>query len=286
MPISVKNLSFSYGKKSAFFVKALDSVTFDVSDGEFVGIIGSTGSGKSTLIQHLNGLIKLSEGTISVDEIDLSKKKPDLQSLRKKIGMLFQYPEYQLFAETVLDDVLFGPINFGMEKELAKEQARKAIEQVGLDFDVIKDRSPIELSGGQKRRVAIAGVLAYNPDFLILDEPTAGLDPVGKKEMLDLVTSLKNSGAVKTVIMVSHNLDEIAEYADRLLVLSKGKLLFDTTCEDFFYNEDVTSYSLDYPHVVSVVKKLREKGINIEKNVLTKDELLIELKGILTGGAK
>lgn len=282
MSIIVENLSFTYGKKTPYEKKALNDVSFTINDGEFVGIVGATGSGKSTLIQHLNGLIKLKEGRIVVDETDLSAKKPQLQTLRKKIGMLFQYPEYQLFADTVLADVTFGPRNFGYSKEDAVASAKEALTLVGLDYEEIKDRSPIEISGGQKRRVAMAGVLAYSPTFLVLDEPTAGLDPIGKREMLDMITSLRNSGKVKTVIMVSHNMDEIAEYTDRLLVLKDGSLAYDTTPNEFFYGTDVETVGLSYPHVVKIVRELSLRGINLP-NVLNKKDLTKELVKFLSG---
>lgn len=276
MPIIVEKLSYTYGKKSPFEKKALDDVSFTISDGEFVGIVGCTGSGKSTLVQHLNALIRLTDGKIVVDDVDLTKRKPDLQKLRKKIGMLFQYPEYQLFAETVLDDVKFGPKNFGMKDEEATEAAKRAIELVGLNFDEIKDRSPIEISGGQKRRVAVAGVLAYAPDFLILDEPTAGLDPLGKRDMLDLLASLRSSGAVKTIITVSHNMDEIAEYADRVIALDQGKVIADGSPEEFFYSS-VCPPALTPPHAVSITKKLAENGIVLPCRPLTKKQLISAL---------
>lgn len=276
MPIIVEKLSYTYGKRSPFEKKALDDVSFTINDGEFVGIVGCTGSGKSTLVQHLNALIRLTDGKIVVDDVDLTKRKPDLQKLRKKIGMLFQYPEYQLFAETVLDDVKFGPKNFGMKDEEATEAAKRAIELVGLNFDEIKDRSPIEISGGQKRRVAVAGVLAYAPDFLILDEPTAGLDPLGKRDMLDLLSSLRSSGAVKTIITVSHNMDEIAEYADRVIALDHGKIVADATPEEFFYSSACPS-ALTPPHAVSVTKSLAEKGIILPSRPLTKTQLISAL---------
>ena len=274
MQIVIENLSFTYGKKSPYEKKALDNISLTVSEGECVGIVGATGSGKSTLIQHLNGLIKLTEGKITVGDIDLSKKKPDLKKLRKSIGMLFQYPEYQLFAETVLDDVMFGPLNFGMSKDEALTSAREAISLEGLNFDEIKERSPIEISGGQKRRVAIAGVLASKPEILILDEPTAGLDPLGKKEMLNLLTNLRKDGIIKTVIMVSHNMDEIAEYTDRIVVLRHGKKLFDTTPSEFFYNEDVEELGLSLPHAVKIVKLLSERGIYLPTDILTESALI------------
>lgn len=283
MQIEVSNLSFVYSEKSPFEKRALDDVSFTVETGQSVGVVGATGSGKSTLIQHLNGLIRLKNGKIVVLDIDLSAKKPDLKALRKGIGMLFQYPEYQLFADTVASDVKFGPLNFGMSKEEAEAAAREAVTMTGLDYDEIKDRSPLELSGGQKRRVAIAGVLAYRPKILVLDEPTAGLDPSGKREMLDLVTSLKGS-FVETVITVSHNMDEIAEYSQRVLVMRDGKLLYDTTPHDLFYNRDVESLGLTLPHAVRTVKLLRERGVAL-RETLTERELTEEVLKFLGGKA-
>lgn len=282
MQIEVKNLSYVYSPKTPFKKQALYDVSFSVEEGQSVGIVGATGSGKTTLIQHLNGLIKLKSGSIKVFDIDLTRKKPDYKTLRKGMGMLFQYPEYQLFADTVEKDIIFGPTNFGITGEDAVNEARKAAESVGLDYEAIKDRSPLELSGGQKRRVAMAGILACRPAILVLDEPTAGLDPSGKREMLDLITSLKKGKFLKTVITVSHNMDEIAEYNDRVLVLSEGKLLFDTTPEKLFYNEDVVKLGLTLPHVVRIVKMLKQRGFDI-KNVLSKSALVAELTRILGG---
>ena len=234
MSIVVENLSYTYMPKTPYRTTALKDITFTVNEGEFVGLIGATGSGKSTLIQHFNGLIKLADGRLTVFDFDLSAKKINYKALRKGIGMLFQYPEYQLFEETVLKDIMFGPKNFGMSKEEAYESAKRAIELVGLDFEEIKDRSPFEISGGEKRRVAIAGVLAYKPKALILDEPTAGLDPSGKKEILELITKLKKSDAVSTIIMISHNMDEIAAYAERIIVLNNSRLIYDLPPKELF----------------------------------------------------
>lgn len=281
MQIEVKDLSCVYSEKTPFEKRALTDVSFSVEAGQSVGIVGCTGSGKSTLIQHLNGLIKLKTGKVSVLDIDLSAKKPDLRALRKGVGMLFQYPEYQLFADTVAADVKFGPQNFGMTKEEAEDAAREAVALVGLDYDEIKDRSPLDLSGGQKRRVAIAGVLAYRPKILILDEPTAGLDPAGKKEMLHLINSLKNR-FVETVITVSHNMDEIAEFCQRVLVLGGGKLLYDTTPEELFYTCDVEKLGLTLPHAVRIVKGLEERGISLPR-VLTEKALSKALVDYLGG---
>lgn len=281
MPISVSHLSYVYSGGTPYEKKAIDDLNFVINEGESVGIIGSTGSGKSTLIQHFNGLIKLTSGDIKVFDIDLAAKKPDYKLLRKGIGMLFQYPEYQLFAETVLEDVMFGPLNFGADKEQARKDALEALRMVGLTDEKLYERSPIEISGGQKRRVAIAGVLAYKPKVLILDEPTAGLDPVGKREMLSLVRSLKGT-FVNTVIMVSHNMDEIAEFTDRVLVLHDSKLLYDTTPQDLFYNKNMEELGLRLPHAVHIVKLLQSKGIDLGGGILTSERLteaLIERLG-------
>lgn len=281
MLIEVKDLSFVYGAKTPYEKRALNNVTFSVDEGEFLAVVGATGSGKSTLIQHLNGLIRLQSGSLRVFDIDLAAKKPDLKRLRKGIGMLFQYPEYQLFADTVIDDVMFGPINFGM-KNTAYENAKNAIELVGLDFDEIQKRSPLEISGGQKRRVAIAGILACDPQILVLDEPTAGLDPAGKRDMLKLISKIA-AESKKTVIMVSHNMDEIAEYARRVIVLKEGGVLYDTKPAKLFYEHDVVSLGLDMPHTVKIVKELRIRGINLP-DILTKEELALYLKNNLQVG--
>lgn len=284
MQIEIKDLGFVYSIKTPFEKTALENISFSVNAGDSVGIIGSTGSGKSTLIQHINGLVKLQKGSVKVFDIDLSVKKPDYKTLRKKVGMLFQYPEYQLFADTVEEDVKFGPNNFGMAKEEAETAAREAITMVGLNYDEIRKRSPLELSGGQKRRVAIAGILACRPEILVLDEPTAGLDPSGKKDMLNLISSLKGS-FLKTVITVSHNMDEIAEYCNRVILLHDGKLLADTTPKTLFYNTDVEALGLTLPHVVKIVKLLNEKGMRIPE-VLTEKELSAELSKTLSTGSE
>lgn len=282
MPIVVEQLSYIYNPKSPFEKKALDNISFTINEGEFVGIVGCTGSGKSTLVKHLNGLIKLTSGKITVFDIDLTVRKPDYKLLRKSIGMLFQYPEYQLFDSTVLKDVCFGPKNFGMSEQEAYESAKRAIGLVGLDFDDIKDRSPFEISGGQKRRVAMAGVLAYNPQILVLDEPTAGLDPSGKREMLDLISGLRKSGNVKTVIMISHNMDEIAEYTDRILLLNEGKLHSDCAPSELFERRDeLVNLGLDAPNTVKIKELLREKGFATNGSALNVESLYESVKELL-----
>ncbi len=279
MDVKIENLSYTYSPKSPFEKIALNDVTFNIYEGDTIGIIGSTGSGKSTLCQHLNALIRVSHGKIFVGDVALHAKKVDLGNLRKAVGMLFQYPEYQLFADTVKDDVQFGPINFGSTKEDAEILARYAIEQVGLDYEEVKEKSPFELSGGQKRRTAIAGVIASRPEILVLDEPTAGLDPQGKKEILDLVKALKQS-YVKTVVMISHNMDEIAEYCNRVIVLHESKLLYDTTPRELFGDEEkIKETGLELPHVVKVANLLKDKGFSLPFVPLTKEELLNLIKG-------
>ncbi|MBR3685490.1 MAG: energy-coupling factor transporter ATPase [Clostridia bacterium] len=281
MQIKVENLKYTYSPKTPFEKVALDDITFTINDGDTIGIIGSTGSGKSTLCQHFNALIRISKGKIYVGEWELHAKKLDLGALRQAVGMLFQYPEYQLFADTVKDDVAFGPINFGKSKEDADILAKYALELVGINYDEVAEKSPFELSGGQKRRVAIAGIIASRPEVLVLDEPTAGLDPQGKREILDLVTELKKS-YVKTVIMISHNMDEIAEYCNRVIVLNDSKLLYDTTPRELFANKELLSQTgLQAPHTVRVKELLKDRGIDLQGTPLTQAELISLLGGVL-----
>lgn len=278
MPVKVENLSHTYMKNSAFEHTALDNISFEIQDGEFIGLIGHTGSGKSTLIQHLNGLLKPTGGRILIDGVELHSKEVAMKQIRNKVGLVFQYPEYQLFEETVRKDVAFGPQNLGLPEEEIEVRVREAIELVGLDYERIKDVSPFELSGGQKRRVAIAGVLAMKPKILILDEPTAGLDPKGRDEILSEIKQLHEKQGI-TVILVSHSMEDIANLVDRVLVMNKGKIVFlDTPRNVFKEVETLEEIGLGVPQVTYLVRKLREKGfeikdcINIEeaKNELVK----------------
>ncbi|MBR2349291.1 MAG: energy-coupling factor transporter ATPase [Clostridia bacterium] len=279
MQIKVEDLKYTYSPKSPFEKVALEGITFTVNEGDTIGIIGSTGSGKSTLSQHFNALIRVSHGKLYVGDMELHAKKVDLGKLRQSVGMLFQYPEYQLFADTVLQDVCFGPLNFGMSKEEAESRAKEAIELVGLNFDEVKDKSPFELSGGQKRRVAIAGIIASMPQVLVLDEPTAGLDPRGKRDILELVTKLKKSYC-KTVIMISHNMDEIAEYCNRVIVLNNGKLLYDTTPRELFKDvKALEGTGLTPPHTAKIASLLANNGIIFSDLPLTVDEFVKAIKG-------
>lgn len=261
MSIVIKNLTHVYSPKTPFERIALDDVTFTINDGDYFGIIGHTGSGKSTLISHLNGLIKLTKGSINVNGIDLGKKY-DYKKLRSEVGMVFQYPEYQLFDETVESDVSFGPRNMGLSEDEIKDRAAWAIKLVGLNYDKIKNRSPFELSGGQMRRVALAGVLAMRPKVLVLDEPTAGLDPRGKKEILDLTLKIKEQ--CPTIIMISHNMDEIAAYCNRIAVLGAGKLegVFSPS-ELFGQSEIIERLGLALPTPALIAKKLRDRGVSV-----------------------
>lgn len=284
MPIEIKSLSYTYSKKTPMQKEALKNLSLTISDGEFVAIIGNTGSGKSTLVQHLNALIKLQAGEITVDGISLHLRKPDLMKLRKTVGMVFQYPEYQLFEDTVEKDVAFGPKNFGFSEEEIPLLVKEAIEMVGLDFTEIKERSPFELSRGQMRRVAIAGVVASRPSVLILDEPTSGLDPQGRQDILELIGRLKKD-FVKTVIMVSHNMDEVAKYADRVIVLSDGQIVFDMPPKELFkHASELTALGLDIPHTANIVRLFKERGADIDFTIY-EEELMAEILRI-SGGRK
>ena len=252
MRIETKNLSYVYSEKSKdLAVHALKDVSLTIEEGEFFGIIGQTGSGKTTFVQHLNGLVKLEKGKgeLKVGEFDLADKKCNLKALRSKVGMVFQYPEYQLFAETVFEDVAFGLRSFekGLEQSQIVERVKQAVELVGLDYEEIKEKSPFELSGGQKRRVAIAGVIVSRPEVLVLDEPVAGLDPKGKNEFIQLLHSLHQS-FVKTIIIVSHDMDLVAEHCTRLAVFSNGEVLLQGTPKQVFADgEKLTKIGLELP---------------------------------------
>ena len=270
--IEVKNLTHVYSEDLPHQQVALDDVSFTIGDGEFVGIIGHTGSGKSTLLQHLNGLLKPKTGTIVIDGLDITDKKTSMIEVRKKVGLVFQYPEYQLFEETVAKDVAFGPKNLGLSQQEIDERVRQSIIAVGLDYDAVKNMSPFELSGGQKRRVAIAGVIAMNPDVLILDEPTAGLNPKAHEDILNLVTGIHKQGG-RTVILVSHNMNDIARICDRVLVMDQGKLAMNGTPREVFAREEeLKKMGLALPEAAEIASRLRTAGMNIDEICLTIDE--------------
>ena len=278
MSIEVKDLSYVYSPGTPYAATALDKVDITINEGDFVGIIGKTGSGKSTFIQHLNALIRLQSGSIKVYDIDLTAKKPDLKRLRGTVGMVMQYPEYQLFDETVEKDVSYGPKNLGLSEEEIKGRVREAVELVGLSYDEVKDRSPFELSGGQKRRIAIAGVIAMRPRVLILDEPTAGLDPRGKKEILALVRRLKETSS-PTVIIISHDMDAVAENCDKVALFSDGKVKRVGAPRDIFYDDALLAEcEMDVPSVVKVVKEMEKRGAFLEGAPVTREEFVIAVK--------
>ena len=277
MSIIAKGLNFVYNPKSPFEKDALKDVTVNIEDGETVCMIGHTGSGKSTFVQHLNGLIRVQSGSLVVEGIDLSVKKPDLKQVRSKVGLVFQYPEYQLFADTVYKDVAFGPVNMKLPEEEVGERVKEALRLVGLDPEIFGEKSPFELSGGEKRRVALAGIIAMRPRVLVLDEPTAGLDPRGKKEILKLVSELKKQ-AVSTVIMINHDMNEVAEYATKVAVMNDGRLVRYTSPGELFKEEEfLESIGLELPFAVREAGLLRKKGIPVG-DCITVDELYAEIK--------
>lgn len=271
MSMKLKKVSYVYSEGDAFEKKALDEISLEIPDGQFIGIIGHTGSGKSTLIQHLNGLLRATSGAIYYDGENIYQEGYNMRTLRSKVGLVFQYPEHQLFEVDVFSDVCFGPKNLGLSKEEVEERAKKALIQVGLDESYYK-KSPFELSGGQKRRVAIAGILAMHPQVLILDEPTAGLDPKGRDEILDQVALLQKERKI-TVILVSHSMEDVARYVDRIIVVNDGKILFDDTPKQVFQHyKELESVGLAAPQVTYVVKSLKEKGWDIDTTATTVEE--------------
>ena len=283
MSIQVKELTHIYSEGLPYESHALDGISFDVADGEFMGIIGHTGSGKSTLIQHLNGLLKPKTGNIIINDVDITAPKIPMRDIRRKVGLVFQYPEYQLFEETVYKDIAFGPQNLGLSTEEIDVRIREALSLVGLDFDEMSERSPFELSGGQKRRVAIAGVIAMKPEVLILDEPTAGLDPKTHKDILHMIKEIhKTTGNI--VILVSHNMTDIAENCDKVLVLEKGKtLLYGTPEEVFLQKEKLALSGLDIPPVMDFMHTLKERGLDVNKVIFNVDEAAGEIVRALRG---
>ena len=281
MSIKVEHLTHIYDKGMPTESIALEDISFEASDGEFVGIIGHTGSGKSTLLQHLNGLLKPDSGKIIVDDVDITQPGVSMVEIRRRIGLVFQYPEYQLFEETVARDVAFGPKNLGLSEEEVAGRVKEAIELVGLDYEAVKDRSPFELSGGQKRRVAIAGVVAMHPAVLILDEPTAGLDPKAHQDVLKMVEEVhRRTGNI--TIFVSHNMADVAKLSDKIVVIDSGKLVtIGTPKEVFSKKEELWSVGLDLPPVTEFTESLREKGFDISQTILDIDKAADEIAAYL-----
>ena len=281
MSISVKNLNYIYNPGMPGETVALRDVSFDVADGTILGIIGHTGSGKSTMLQHLNGLIKPTSGDVYIDGECITDGKAKMTDIRRKVGLVFQYPEYQLFEETVSKDVAFGPKNLGLNEEEQQARVKQAIGLVGLDYDEIKDLSPFELSGGMKRRVAIAGVIAMDPKILILDEPTAGLDPSAHREILAMVRRIHDEMGI-ILIFVSHNMADIAEMSDRVMVMSGGQIALEgTPAEVFSQGEMLLSMGLSVPPAREIAELIRRKAPAFRSEALTIDEAARDIRKYL-----
>ncbi len=280
MSIICDHVNYIYSRGTADEIHALKDVSFKIEDGEFVGIIGATGSGKSTLIQHLNGLLKATSGHIYVNGEDIYDDDYSMKKLRSRVGLVFQYPEHQLFEETVLKDVCFGPKNQGLSNAEAELRAYEALESVKMGDDCY-DVSPFDLSGGQKRRVAIAGVLAMKPQILILDEPTAGLDPEGREEILGLLENLRSKQGI-TVILVSHSMEDMADHAERLLVMDRGSIIMNGSPRDVFMNADLLEeVGLSVPQVSAVLREMKQKGFNVDVSATTVEEAADSIMRVL-----
>ena len=282
--IEIKNLTHIYSEGLPFEKRAIDDINLKIEENEFIGLIGHTGSGKSTFIQHLNGLLKPSSGEIILDGMKVNKSSSNLTELRKKIGLVFQYPEYQLFEETIERDIAFGPGNLDLSEEEVLNRVKSSMDSVGLDYETYKDKSPFELSGGLKRRVAIAGVLAMEPKVLILDEPTAGLDPRGRDEILSEIKNIHEKRKI-TVILVSHPMEDVARIAERIIVMDKGKIFLDSNPREIFRNEDkLLSVGLGIPQITSLMRALKKKGLDINEDSITveeaKESLIKYLRGV------
>ncbi len=269
MPIIIKDLVHMYNEGTPLAVTALNKLNLTIGDGEYLGIIGRTGSGKSTLVQHLNGLLLPTRGQVLVDGVDTADRKSDRRAIRQKVGLVFQYPEYQLFEETVGADVAFGPRNMGLAADEITRRVREALAVVNLDFDKFKDRSPFELSGGQMRRAAIAGVVAMHPKVLVLDEPTAGLDPRGRSELLQEISRMRETLGI-TVILVSHSMEEIAQVVDTVVVMDAGQIVLHGPVREVFTEaETLKRIGLGIPQVTELMAGLRQRGLDVPAGVLT-----------------
>lgn len=283
MSIKAEHLNYIYGEGTAFEQYALKDVSFEIGDGQFIGLIGHTGSGKSTLIQHLNGLLRATSGTIYYQGEDIYQNGYDMKALRSKVGLVFQYPEHQLFEVDVFSDVCFGPKNQGLSKEEIEQRAREALRLVGLEKKYW-EQSPFELSGGQKRRVAIAGVLAMKPEVLILDEPTAGLDPKGRDEILEELAALHREKHM-TIILVSHSMEDIARYADRIMVMNRGEKVFDAPPKEvFLHYKELEEIGLAAPQITYIVQQLKEHGVPIAEDITTVEEAKMAILTLLRKG--
>lgn len=272
MSIILDNVTYTYMPKTPFERTALSAVNLEIQRGEFVGIIGHTGSGKSTLVQHLNGLLKPTAGTVTVDGVDLHAKNAQAKQTRRKVGMVFQYPEHQLFEETIWADIAFGPRNLGLPEDEVERRVQRAMEFVGLDYEEYKERSPFQLSGGQMRRVAIAGVIALEPEYLILDEPSAGLDPCGRDEIFGQIARLYETTGI-TVVLVSHNMEDVAKLANRVIVMNQGNICLDGVPSEIFqqHKDKLNAAGVDVPPLTNLLQYLRQQGLPVDASILTID---------------
>jgi len=282
MSIKVKNVNYIYAENTAYEIHALEDINLEIPDGQFIGLIGHTGSGKSTLVQHLNGLMKATGGRIYFNGRDIYGENFSMKELRSKVGLVFQYPEHQLFEIDVLSDVCFGPRNLGLSREEAEKKAKEALRMVGMGEEYDKS-SPFELSGGQKRRVAIAGVLAMEPEVLILAEPTAGLDPRGRDEILDQIEKLQKERGI-TVVLVSHSMEDVARYVDRIIVMNHGRVRFDDTPREVFrHYKELEEIGLAAPQMTYVMQELKEKGADVDADATTIEEAADAIERWLKG---
>lgn len=282
MSLKLENVNYVYSEGTAYQIQALKNINLEIKDGQFIGVIGHTGSGKSTLIQHLNGLVKASSGAIYFNGKNIYDEGYNFRELRSHVGLVFQYPEHQLFEATILDDVCFGPKNQGLSKEETVSRAKEALKSVGIP-EKLYDQSPFDLSGGQKRRVAIAGVLAMRPEVLILDEPTAGLDPAGRDEILDLIARMHRERKI-TVILVSHSMEDVAKYVERIIVMNHGQVMFDGTPKEVFHHyKELEQVGLAAPQVTYLMHELKEKGLDVNTEATTVAEARESLLEVLIG---
>ena len=280
--IETQNLTFTYGEGTPFKITALDNVNISIEKGGFVAIIGHTGSGKSTLVQHLNGLLKASSGEVLLDGKNIHSSKQTLFDARFRVGLCFQYPEYQLFEETVYKDIAFGPTNMGLSKAQVDERVRNAAKYVGIPDEMLS-KSPFDLSGGEKRRVAIAGVISMEPEILILDEPTSGLDPMGREQILDLIKKYREQTG-KTVVIVSHSMDDVARFATKVIVMNGSKVEMTGSVDDVFEKASrLREIGLSVPQITEIFIKLREKGYNVSEKIYTVEQGYLELKKLFEG---
>ena len=278
--LSVRDLTYIYSKSTPFEHKAVDSLSFDIEKGEFIGIIGHTGSGKSTLVQMLNGLLRPTSGSVILDGADIWSKPKEIRKIRFKVGLVFQYPEYQLFEDTVARDIAFGPSNMGLNEEQIKKRVERAAKFVGLKAELL-EKSPFDLSGGEKRRAAIAGVIAMDPDILILDEPCAGLDPMGRDILLSQIYSYHKERGT-TVILVSHSMEDVASVCDRVMVMNKSSMkMFDSTANVFSRSDELNEIGLRVPQITSITDSLIAAGVPLSKGILTVDRAVFEISELL-----